>query len=195
MPVLGMHLPKLFLPNNVTGEIETVKSVRSEIRIDVFPIGYGRRRSKACGRMATLARNGLVQRFFPENVSVLAIDRDHGEPVCASDGKIIVGSGTVAPPGRERLPDGNRRGDEDAVCPDDGCAVATTGQSRLPTHVLRIAPVNRRTRIDGDSRALGTSPLRPIYGAGGGGEKQPDCRKRNGTPADNLFDSHHHFRQ
>src|SRR5262249_21690839 len=90
----------------------------------------------------------------------LSAHGQHCKLVAASPVEIIV-SARANESRLDRIAVGNRRGQENAVTPDDWCGMALARQCGLPANVLGLAPFNRRLSVGRDPTEKWSAPLRP----------------------------------
>src|SRR5688572_2859992 len=74
-----LHLAEVFLPKNVPIKIEAVEPARSEVAKDMLAIGDGRRRGKPVIGMMTLVGNFRAQRFLPNDLARVSVNRKQRE--------------------------------------------------------------------------------------------------------------------
>src|SRR5262249_20302804 len=141
-PVLLCQGPN---PHGLASKIKTTKVSCAEKGIEMFAIGGWRGYGHAAGREQVGRRRAKKPRV-PEQLAVLA--------VVAVDVQAII------------LPT-VRRGQEDALAPDDRRTDAGPVERDFPAHVLRARPVNRQILLRRDTYAARPTPAGPVAREGG----------------------------
>jgi hypothetical protein len=127
------------LPLEVAVKVVTEQAGRAEERVDSFAVGRAGRRGVRVPGVDRLGGNVLRRRPLPEDLAALPADAE--DPALR--------------------PRPSRRGQEDAVAPDDRGGVAEAGQVELPFEVLVPAPAQGDTRIAGVAVLARPPPARP----------------------------------
>ena len=203
-------LPQMALPHELAVHIEGDELPRSEQGVDQAAVRDGAGAGQV--GLPVDCRQLLVglQSILPELTSVRSMKRrdDEVHPASVSvdrsaRGRITerslqrrVRSGS-ADQRRMRAwaqhPSADLIGEHDPVAPDDRRRDAKASQGRLPDDVVFAAPARREPFLLGDAGPLGTSPLRPVVGIGGAGEREGTNKKRYDTshepPRRTLFSS------
>src|SRR5262249_39392806 len=137
VPVLAVHLAEGGFPEQIAAGVEAVEAVRAEEREDVLAVGDGRRRGEAGRDLPGLMRQGLVYRLLPEYLPGLAADGQDREFVALGHAQIVMGAGAHEA-GLDGIAVGDRRGQEEAVAPDDRRGMPLARQRDLPAEVLGL---------------------------------------------------------
>src|SRR6516162_5660106 len=182
--MLAVHLAEVLAPNQFAVEVQAVEAIGAEIGEDMLAVGDGRGRGEAGGDVARLVGNLLVNGLLPEDLARLAAHGEDDELMVESRGEVVMRAGANEL-GFDGFAEGDRRGEEDVVAPDDRRRMPLAGNRGLPADVLRFAPLSRRLRGGRNTSAERPAPLRPglirrglaVDGVSRGSEQaDQDCR-------------------
>ena len=96
--------------------------------------------------MSGFMRGRLDHRFLPENLARFAAHGEHRE-IMILRRRIIVMSAGADETRLDFLAERDRRGQKDAIAPDDRRRMALAWQRDLPANVLGLAPFDGRLSI------------------------------------------------
>ena len=151
------------LPHFLAVEVEAGQVAGADEGVDVLAVRAGRGR----GVIPLAVPEGAIARAQLAFPQLLAVGADAHQ-----DEVVLVGAGQ-----------------EDAIAPDHRRGAALARQRQLPGDVLAVAPFDRQALLAADAVAVGTAPLRPVFGVRGDGAQQQH-RPGDQRPADNAARSH-----
>jgi len=112
--------------------------------------------------MSSFVGEFFVYCFFPEDFSIISIDREDREFLLTDFFQVIMGAMGVDSGWGLSFAKGDGSGDEDVVLPDDGRGVAFAWDWSFPADVFVFAPFDWRVGVGGDAGGQGAAPLWPI---------------------------------
>ena len=160
--VIVVDHAELAVPHDLPAHVDGDQPVPPERCVDTLAVGRGRRRRVAV-LVVDVLDAVLRNERLPQHTPVGAAERDHRHA-----------ASVVA-----------RRGQEQAVAPDDRRRVATARHGHLPLDAARGRPRIRVLRLRHMTLRRGATPLRPVLRALPFDRDDPDVlrRRRRGAPS------------
>ena len=137
--------------------------MRAKKGVDVRSVGHWRSGSETCGVMSTFVGHDSIDFFSPAFFSIIKIDGNHKKLMSAIDIQIVMCSRSTTGFRIQFFSDSNSCGHKNRVTPNDGRAVTSARDRRLPKKILGIAPLQRRICVCCDAGAQRATPVGPIF--------------------------------
>ena len=159
---MGVHLPEVFRPHQLSFKVETMKPPRSKECVDALTIRHWRLRCQTPADVPAFVREYLGHGRAPLLFAVGPTQANDCEFVVMRDRGIVVRSFCLIVNRRLGIADGNGSGDKNALPPDDWSRVAFAGQGDFPCDIFVFRPLDRWLGRVGDPLPRGPAPLWPL---------------------------------
>ncbi|HEV3078743.1 MAG TPA: hypothetical protein VGY66_03150 [Gemmataceae bacterium] len=148
--MLGVHFAEMLLPKQLAVRIQAVKPARAEEREDKLPIGDWRSGRQAAADMPRFVRQLLMHRLLPQDRAVAAADCQDHKLVMVGQEQIVMGAGTFGKARPYGFALGDRRGQENAVSPNNRRGMPLPRKGNFPANIVFLTPFDGRVGVRRD---------------------------------------------